>query len=202
MTAPLLELRSASDPFAGRLRERIRAGERLVGTFCNLGSAVSARICARAGFDWLLVDLEHGSRSEGELVAHLQAVAAAGGGASALVRVESHERSRFGNALDDGAAGVMAPRVESAEQARLVVTQIESPAAVATAGEIAAVGGADVVFVGPSDLSHALGCFGHLDDSGTLEEGFSFVGISGDGGFLTKAAVAGASQLRDALARA
>ncbi len=252
------------DQFGARLRQRLASGETLIGTFLNLGSAVSAEICGSAGFDWALVDLEHGSGGEPELLAQLQALASTA--TSGLVRVESHERSRIGHALDAGAAGVMAPRVDDADQARrvvaasryppagtrgvalmnraagfgsrvgamtdadglvLVVAQIESPHGVAAARAIASVDGVDVLFVGPSDLSHALGCFGRLDDpayAGALRavvdacdaqgkaagvlaaspedaerylaEGYRFVGVSGDGGFLARGAGAAASELR------
>ena len=186
------------DQFAGRMVERLRSGETLIGTFANLGSAISVEICGSAGFDWVLVDLEHGAATESELPGQLQALASTP--ASGVVRVESHERSRIVRALDAGAAGVMAPRVDSADQARevvgatryppagnrgvalmnrgaafgartgmlgeapgltLVVVQIESVGAL---DAIAAVEGVDVLFVGPSDLSQALGCFGRFDD--------------------------------------
>jgi 4-hydroxy-2-oxoheptanedioate aldolase len=80
-----------------------------------MGSPVSAEICGRAGFDWLLVDLEHGAGSEGDLLHQLQAFADTG--AHALVRVEANERPRFTKALDLGAEGIMVPRVDTAEEA-------------------------------------------------------------------------------------
>ena len=43
------------------LSERIRAGETLLGTFLDLGSPLAAEIAAGAGFDWLVIDLEHGA---------------------------------------------------------------------------------------------------------------------------------------------
>ena len=43
------------------LRKRVLAGEVLSGTFCNIGSAITTEIAGRAGFDWLLLDLEHGA---------------------------------------------------------------------------------------------------------------------------------------------
>ena len=244
--------------------ERLRNGETLIGTFANLGNALSAEICGLAGFDWVLVDLEHGAGTESELPAQLQALGTTP--TSGLVRVESHERSRIVRALDAGAAGVMAPRVDSADQARaivratryppagsrgvalmnrgaafgaragmfsdtddlvLVIVQIESVDALEAVDEIAAVEGVDVLFVGPSDLSQVLGCFGRFDDPAYVDSvqtvakacraagktagvlagsagdaerylrlGYRFVGVSGDGGFLAKAAAAAAADLR------
>ena len=86
---------------------------------------MAAEVCALAGFDWLLVDLEHGSGSEADLVPQLQALA--GTGASPLVRVEANERPRFARALDSGAEGVMVPRVETAEDARAAVSYMRYP---------------------------------------------------------------------------
>lgn len=251
------------------LASRLRGGEVLLGTFLNLGSPVSAEICATAGFDWLVVDLEHSGGSEGSLLTQLQAVAA--GNASGIVRVESHDRSRIGHALDAGASGIVAPKADSPEEAALVVAggrypptgtrgvalmnrgarfgaagndlaaadervvivvQIESEAAVAAADDIAAVPGVDVLFVGPSDLSHSMGIFGQFGDprftsavravaraaahhgkaAGVLaasaddavrylQEGYRFVGVGGDGGFLASGARSAAADLAAVAAR-
>lgn len=42
------------------LRERVRSGEILVGSFLNLASPLTAEIVALAGLDWVVIDLEHG----------------------------------------------------------------------------------------------------------------------------------------------
>ena len=109
---------SVSEPSSSAsITERVRGGEAVVGTFLNLGSPLAAEICARAGFDWVLVDLEHGAGTEADLIPTLQAVAPT----PALVRVESSERARVQRAIDAGADGVMVPRLESAEEARAAV---------------------------------------------------------------------------------
>src|SRR3954469_16766344 len=95
------------------LRDRLRAGEPTLGTFLNLGSSLAAEACAMAGFDWLLIDLEHGV-GEDALVGQL--LAAAAHGVPALVRVESAERIRAGRALDGAAAGLMFPPMASREK--------------------------------------------------------------------------------------
>lgn len=183
------------------LRARVLAGEATFGLFLDLGAPLSAEICARAGYDWLLIDLEHGAANEPDLYGLLTAVAV--GGSTALVRPASGERLRIGRALDIGAQGIMIPRLDSAAQVReavsylryppdgvrgvalrtrgaglgsvphagirainetiLGIVQIESAGAVREAAEIAAVDGVDVLFVGPTDLSHALGIPGQLE---------------------------------------
>jgi 4-hydroxy-2-oxoheptanedioate aldolase len=110
---------SAPSSSASTTRERLAAGDTLVGTFLNLGSPLAAEACARAGFDWLLFDLEHGAGTERELIPTLQAI---GGRCPALVRVEANERPRFARALDAGADGVMVPRVDSADEAARAVS--------------------------------------------------------------------------------
>lgn len=149
----------------------------------------------------MLVDLEHGTADESDLLPMLLAIG--GSDATALVRVECGERIRVGRALDLGAQGVMVPQVHSAEQARrvarwmrtqpagergialftrgmhygavghagvasrheelLTIVQVESRSALDEIDQIARVGGIDVLFIGPADLTHALGIPGQLD---------------------------------------
>jgi 2-keto-3-deoxy-L-rhamnonate aldolase RhmA len=93
------------------MKERLAAGETLFGSFLALGSPLAAEALGLAGFDWLLVDLEHGGGNEGQLLGELLGARAAG--VHALVRVESAERSRATRALDLGAEGIMCPQVNS-----------------------------------------------------------------------------------------
>src|SRR5438876_5787065 len=108
-------------------RPRVLAGETLIGLFLDLGSPTSAEICAAAGYDWLLVDLEHGAATEADLLGLLHAVEVRGG--TALVRPQSGERLRIGRALDAGAAGIMIPRLDSVEHAREALTFLRYPPA-------------------------------------------------------------------------
>lgn len=195
---------SSSPP---NLRARLRAGETTYGVFLNLGSPLAAELCARGGCDWLVIDLEHGTANESDLLEHLYAVAATE--TAAIVRPASGERLRIGRALDFGAEGIMVPRIDSADQAEEAVSflrwppdgarglalltrgaelgevahgsisalnqrvigviQVESPQAVANANEIAAIDGVDVLFVGPTDLSHSMGRPGRFDDPDFVE---------------------------------
>jgi len=189
-------------------RERVLAGETLIGAFSDLASPLAAELLGRAGMDWTVLDLEHGEATEADLLALLYAVAATP--MAAIVRPQSVERLRVGRALDLGAAGIMLPQLQSIEQVREAVSflrypptgvrgvalrtrggglgslshadvarvvnerivgivQIESVGAVAAADEIAALDAVDVLFVGPSDLSHSLGSPGRFDDPTYLE---------------------------------
>jgi 4-hydroxy-2-oxoheptanedioate aldolase len=107
------------------LRTRIHAGETLFGVWAGLGSPIATELLGGAGFDWIVVDLEHGAATEAELLAHLTAIE--GTGAAALVRPQSGERLRMGRALDLGAEGLVVPRLDTAEQAREAVTFLRYP---------------------------------------------------------------------------
>ncbi len=178
----------------GRLKARLAGGETTFGVFVGGASSVVAEACAATGVDWLLLDLEHGAGGEEQLRSTIPA--AGSYGVPTIVRAESLERIRAGRILDQGAAGVMFPRVSSAEEAgravralryppagergvatynracrfgldpaaldtsdaeTIGVVQVETLGGLASVDEIAAIDGVDVLFVGPRDLSHALG---------------------------------------------
>ncbi len=105
--------------------QRVRAGEATRGTFLNLGSGLVAEVCALSGFDWLLVDLEHGAGGEDSLVK--QILAGAAHGVPVVVRVEMAERIRVGHALDLGALGVMFPRLDDPAQVAAAVQHLWYP---------------------------------------------------------------------------
>ena len=107
------------------LHARLAAGETLYGAFAGLGSPIATEIMARAGFDWLIIDLEHGAGTEADLLASLHAMGATP--AAALVRPQSGERLRIGRALDLGAHGIMVPRVDLPEQAREAISFMRYP---------------------------------------------------------------------------
>jgi 4-hydroxy-2-oxoheptanedioate aldolase len=180
-----------SDTVHRPFRERLHAQEALLGSFINLDSSLTAEIMGMAGFDWIVIDLEHGAGNEHIMMGQLQALASSG--TVTLVRVESITPARILHALDAGADGVLVPRLRTAEEAEACVTycryaggrgvarynrswqwgvarrslsdvdaqivcavQIETREALEAVDEIAATDGVDVLFVGPSDLAHAL----------------------------------------------
>jgi 2-dehydro-3-deoxyglucarate aldolase/4-hydroxy-2-oxoheptanedioate aldolase len=114
-----------TDPFDRSFRDRVLGGETLLGLFLDLNSPTSAELCAAAGYDWLLVDLEHGATTEADLLGMLHAVEV--GGSTPIVRPQSGERLRIGRALDAGARGIMVPRLDSADEAREAVTFLRYP---------------------------------------------------------------------------
>ncbi len=103
-----------------RLRDEI-----LAGTFLNLGSANAVEIAAGFGFDWLLIDLEHGSGSLADLRGMLHACR--GARTAPIVRIRSVDPDAVKFVMDSGAAGVMFPFVSSAEQAIQAVRSVKYP---------------------------------------------------------------------------
>jgi len=97
------------------LKERIKAGETVHGSWLNLGSHVSADIMGHAGFDWLLIDMEHGSGFEEMMFHQLQVLAAMN--VTPLVRTSEASRGRIQQILDSGAQGIMFPQIVSSSEA-------------------------------------------------------------------------------------
>lgn len=97
----------------------------LAGTFLNLGSATAVEIAAGTGFDWLLIDMEHGSGSVAELRAQL--LACRGCGAAPIVRIPSVDPDVVKFVMDSGGAGIMFPYVTTAELAARAVEMMKYP---------------------------------------------------------------------------
>lgn len=180
-------------PLDGAMPSMLRSGKRLRGVFNGLPSPAIVEMCGYAGFDFIIIDNEHGSADFGTTEHMLRAARACG--IVPVVRCFERDIPRI---LDMGASAVQVPMVETADQAqRLVdmvrypplgkrgsafstraagygafggaghtqrsndgislIVMIETPEAIALAGEIAAVEGVDAVFIGPNDLAHAMG---------------------------------------------
>ncbi len=101
------------------LKKRLKNGEALNGCWLNLGSSLTAEIVGQSGFDWVLVDLEHGAGSEKDALSQLQALHASATGA--IIRVESNDKRRVQRALDMGAEGIMCPQVKTVVDAQIAV---------------------------------------------------------------------------------
>ncbi|WP_162415689.1 HpcH/HpaI aldolase family protein [Cyclobacterium roseum] len=183
------------------LKKRLKSGETLIGCWLNLGSSITAEIVGLSGFDWVLIDLEHGAGEPKDLLHQLQALEHTA--AAPIVRVESYQKERIHRVLDLGAEGVMCPRIFTAEEAQKAIKgihyppigirgvakmvratgfgkdfdkyksgtsdalvgiiQIETAEALEELDEIANTPGVDVLFIGPADLTVALGIDGDLN---------------------------------------
>jgi len=176
------------------LRPRLRSGEPCVGTFSLIPSPEVIEIIALAGFDFVIIDMEHGVYDLGGARAALTAAAAHG--LRAIVRVPLLEPAVIGAALDIGADAVLVPHVSCGDDALravraarfapegarganpyvrgtgygsvsdwhaqanariAVMVMIEGLEGIAAAPEILRTPGLDAVFLGPVDLSQAMG---------------------------------------------
>jgi 4-hydroxy-2-oxoheptanedioate aldolase len=179
-----------------------------------------AEIGAGAGFDWVLIDAEHGPFDLRSVLSHLQAVEPYP--VSALVRPVEGSTALIKQLLDIGAQTLLIPMVDCAEQAQqivraakyppqgirglgtsmaraanwnrtvdyltqandeiCVIVQIETLAGLQNLETIVNVDGVDAVFIGPSDLSAAMGHIGnpgHPDVIAAIETGFKVIQQAG-----------------------
>lgn len=188
------------------LRERLKSGTPLTATFSIIPAIEVVELIGLAGFDAIIIDLEHGahgSEALGPLILAAQAK-----GIYPLVRVRSSEPTEIAAALDAGAAGVIVPQIGSLPEAEravkaarfapegnrganpfvraagysgrlewfaeanrdtAILLMIEGQGGLAAATEIAALPGLDGIFIGPMDLSHALGVPGDMGNPKVVE---------------------------------
>lgn len=177
---------------APNIKDRWRQGEVTLGAWLMVPSPLTAEILAKGGFDWVLIDMQHGCMDYETAVDMIRAIDLSG--AMPIVRVPWNEPGIIGRMLDAGAMGIVAPMIDSVEDARrlvaacryppagrrslgpvrvgardgmgyvatanervCVIPMIETVAALEAVEDIAAVEGVDALFVGPFDLSFALG---------------------------------------------
>jgi 4-hydroxy-2-oxoheptanedioate aldolase len=107
------------------LRDLIHRPEPTLGGWCGLPTTFSVELMARAGFDWLCIDSQHGLMGP-EALDGMIAVATALG-VPTMVRVAWNDASMIMKALDAGADGVIVPLVDSADQARAAVDACRYP---------------------------------------------------------------------------
>jgi 4-hydroxy-2-oxoheptanedioate aldolase len=108
------------------VKAKLRRGEPSLGAWLSLPSVSAARIMARIGFDWLVVDMEH-SAQDAALMADMVGAIADAGTCAPIVRVPSNSVEWFKWALDAGAWGVVVPMVNSHEEAHRAVEYCKYP---------------------------------------------------------------------------
>src|SRR5579872_1187828 len=111
----------------GGLGTQLRTGKVALGVWCVIPSALSVEAVAGLGFDWLLIDMQHGGMDYSTAVEMIRAVELAG--IPPLVRVPWNEPGIIGRVLDAGAIGVVVPMIEDAESAKRAVTAGRYPPA-------------------------------------------------------------------------
>jgi 4-hydroxy-2-oxoheptanedioate aldolase len=107
-------------------KKQLHDGIPKMGLFINSHSPTVVEQLAHSGYDWLLVDTQHGPMHNEKLSAMLGGIA--NGGAKSLVRVGAYnDRPGIQQALDLGADGVLIPYINTAEEARQAISCTKYP---------------------------------------------------------------------------
>lgn len=108
-------------------KRALAAGETQIGLFLGLTDPYCAEVVAGAGFDWLMIDAEHGPNDLRTVLAQLQALAA--WPVKPVVRAVDHDPARIKQWLDIGVQSLLVPMVESGAEARALVRATRYPPA-------------------------------------------------------------------------
>ena len=113
--------------YINRAKQSMLEGRPALGAVCQLGSPIAAETLALAGYDFVLVDGQHGAWDAATVTAAFRGIHAAG--SVPMARVEKNDFWAIGAMLDRGALGVVVPLVNSAEEAEQAVYAARYPPA-------------------------------------------------------------------------
>ncbi|MBI4297387.1 MAG: hypothetical protein HY676_02515 [Chloroflexi bacterium] len=108
-----------------QLKEKLRTGEGTIGMFCTMPSPDLVEVAGLLGFDFVIIDAEHGP-PDVETVEHMVR-AAESTGISTVTRVALNSPQNILRYLDAGSLGLQMPMVNTEEQARAVVNSVKYP---------------------------------------------------------------------------
>ena len=111
--------------FPNRFRERLCAGERLIGCWCSLASPITTEVLGLAGFDWLLLDGEHSPNDVLTFIPQLMALKDSG--SAPVVRPPWNDAIEIKRLMDAGFYNFLIPMVETVEAARAAVAATRYP---------------------------------------------------------------------------
>jgi 4-hydroxy-2-oxoheptanedioate aldolase len=106
-----------------RMKEKLRAGEPVFGVSVMIPSPQVVEMIGAAGFDWVLLDCEHGTLTIESV--ELMAMAAEACGITAIARPATRSPEHILQVLDRGVMGVQVPHVNTAEDAREVIAAVK-----------------------------------------------------------------------------
>ena len=110
---------------ANKIKEIWAQGGTAISGWLSIPSGYAAEVMAKAGYDALTVDMQHGVQDYQSLVACYQAISAQG--PAPMVRVPWREPGIIGKVLDAGAVGVICPMVNTPQEAKELVSYIRYP---------------------------------------------------------------------------
>lgn len=102
-----------------KFKERLKKGERLLGTFIQIPCSENIEIFGYSGFDFVILDCEHGHNVSSKILELVRASETSG--VAPFIRVPKIELSLISNTLDTGCSGIVIPNVKTAEEAALAV---------------------------------------------------------------------------------
>ena len=105
-------------------KARLKTGDTQIGLWSGLGNASVAELAAGTGFDWIVIDGEHGPNRLLNILDQLRAI---GGDTAPVVRARDDNRAEIKQMLDAGAQTILVPMVESGDQAAEVVKSMLYP---------------------------------------------------------------------------
>lgn len=105
-------------------KERLKKGDTQIGLWTGLGTASVAELAAGTGFDWIVIDGEHGPNRLLNILEQLRAI---GGDTAPVVRVRDDNRAEIKQMLDAGAQTILVPMIDSGDQAAEVVKSMLYP---------------------------------------------------------------------------
>jgi 4-hydroxy-2-oxoheptanedioate aldolase len=108
-----------------RIRQALTEGRVSFGAWSTLPGSLAAELMGGAGFDWVIIDAQHGGVTNADLLPMIQALQL--GGASAVVRVPWTDAATIMRVLDFGAAGVIVPMVNTPQEASLAASAMRYP---------------------------------------------------------------------------
>lgn len=111
--------------FTNRVKHMLKEGKKTSGAWLQIANPFTAEIMSRAGFDWLVIDMEHGPGDILTLVSQLQAMN--GTDTCALVRTPWNDFVAIKRILDTGVHGLLIPYVNSKEEAEAAVRACRYP---------------------------------------------------------------------------
>lgn len=131
------------------VKQKLRSGQPAIGTFMALGSPLGAEQLAHAGFDWLVIDQEHGAIDATLTQSLLQAISTTD--TVPLIRVPWNRGDWIKRALDAGAYGLVVPMVNTREDAEAAVRATRYP----PQGDRSIGGSRTRLYGGPDYVEHA-----------------------------------------------
>jgi 2-dehydro-3-deoxyglucarate aldolase/4-hydroxy-2-oxoheptanedioate aldolase len=111
--------------FENHVKRMLREGKKTAGAWLQIASPITAEIMSQAGFDWLMIDMEHGPVDILGLIAQLQAIK--GSETAALVRAPWNDFVTIKRILDTGVHGLLIPYVNTREEAESAVSACRYP---------------------------------------------------------------------------